>query len=195
MEQEGLRWLRECYRDQVGHLETSLDKPGLFETLATQRVDLILMDNLHDTYNRQCHYRPRAGERPYSLPFSLSRCENKSDLSQLYEYGPALTAEDSAANWSRIIRFVQQRQPQAKIIFFCAHACTSREAPERFRLMLEFHAVFKPLAAELAIDLVPPFDLPTALTRMPEDWTHFDMSVYRAMAGYIFLKMASGGAV
>src|SRR5689334_15157980 len=30
LEAEGLRWLRECYRDTVGHLEIPLDKPGLF---------------------------------------------------------------------------------------------------------------------------------------------------------------------
>ena len=195
MEQE-VRWLRECYRDQVGHLEVPLDQPGLFETLSTQRIDVVLMDNLHDTHVPMCLYKPKAGEAPHALPFCLSYCENERELTEYYEYGSPLEPQESVSNWCEIVKFVQEKQPQARIIFFAAHSFTFKDHdPERCRRAVEFYSEFKPLAAELGIDLVPPFELPLDLTRMPEDRDHFDMAVYRGMAGLIFLKVMAGGAI
>jgi hypothetical protein len=186
-EKEGPRWLNECYRDMVGHLEVPLDKPGLFETLDTRSIDLVLMDNLHDSHSVLMHKRPKGGEPVYSLPFSLSRCENEQELLDDFYYGSPQAAEDSVKNWVRIIRFVQSRQPRAKIMFYCAHACTSVDLPDRYERALRFHELLAPLAPELGITVIPPLELPPEVTRMPEDRDHFDMQIYRAMAGHIVL--------
>ena len=187
-EREGERWLTECFRDSVGHLEISPDQPGLFATLASQRVDLVLMDNLHDTNKLLLHNRPRPGEPAYSLPFSLSHCDNEPELGEDFSYGPPLEAAASVHNWLRIIRFVQARQPTARIMFYCAHACTSVDLPDRHARTIDFHAQFAPQARELGVTVVPPLPLPPALTRMPEDRDHFAMPAYRALAGQIYLK-------
>jgi hypothetical protein len=192
LEKEGARWLNECYRDTVGHLEIPPDKPGLFETLDTRQVDLVLMDNLHDSYSVLLHSRPRVGEPAYSLPFSLSRCENEQDLVRDFYYGSPLEAADSVKNWLRIIKFIQEKQPHAQIIFYCAHACTSVDIPDRYERLRAFHALLAPRGLELGITVMPPFELPPELTKMPEDRDHFETRVYRAMAGQIFLAYMLG---
>jgi hypothetical protein len=186
-ETDGPRWLIECYRDTVGHLDIPLERPGLFETLETQKIDVVLMDNLHETHSVLLHNRPKLGEQAYSLPFSMSRCENEKELIENFYYGSPLEAAESVENWVRIIRFVQEKQPWAQILFYCAHACTSTDLPGRHDRTRAFHALMAPRAAELGITVIPPFELPLDLTRMPEDRDHFDMRVYRAMAGHIVL--------
>jgi hypothetical protein len=187
-EKEGPRWLYECYRESVGHLEVPLEKPGLFETLEFQQIDVVLMDNLHDTYATLLERHTEGRVSAYSLPFSLSRCENEQDLAQKFSYRPPLTAEESVANWVRIIGFVRQKQPKARILFYCAHACTSVDVPDRYHRALHFHDLLASRAEELGITVFPPLDLPAHLTRMPEDRDHFDMQVYKAMAGHIMLS-------
>jgi hypothetical protein len=191
-EREGERWLRECYRDSVGHLEIALEKPGLFETLETKQVDLILMDNLHDTHGVLLHRRANDGEPCYSMPYSLSHCDNEDDLKKDFYYDSPLEPEASVANWLRIVRFVRSCQPYARILFFCAHACTSLDLPERHQRIRTFHTLFRSPALELGISVLPPFDLPPELLRMPQDRDHFDMQAYRAMAGYIMLTYQTG---
>ena len=77
-------------------------------------------------------------------------------------------------------------------MFFCAHSCTSTDLPDRYERARRFHALLSPLAFDLGIAVIPPFELPPELTRMPEDRDHFDMRVYRAMAGYIMLSEVAG---
>jgi hypothetical protein len=186
-EKDGPAWLNECYRDKVGHFGIPEKDPGLFETLETRRIDLVLMDNLHDSHALLLHKRPKDGQPAYSLPFSLSRCENERELTEDFYYGSPLEAAESVKNWARIIRFVRDKQPHAKIMFFCAHACTSLDLPDRYERTRGFYPLLAQLAPELGITLIPPFNLPPEMTRMPEDRDHFDMRVYRAMAGYIVL--------
>lgn len=194
METEGVRWLRECYRETVGHLETPASNPGLFETLGTTEVDLVLMDNLHDTHSVMLYRRPEAAGPHYSLPVSTSRCENEQEIHESFTYSSPLEPAESVKNWTRIIRFVQAQQPNARIIFFCAHTCTMTAQPERRQRAIEFHALLAPLAEELGITVVAPIDLPVSLTKLPADTDHFELPVYRAMAGQIFLSYVTGKA-
>jgi hypothetical protein len=145
------------------------------------------MDNLHDTHTMLLHKSPRGEEPCYSLPFSLSFCDNESELTRDFYYGGPLDPTESVKNWIGIIRFVREQQPRARIIFYCAHACTFVDEPDRYARTLRFHALLAPLARVLDITVVPPFELPPELTRMPEDRDHFDMRIYRAMAGHIVL--------
>jgi hypothetical protein len=184
--------LTECYRDGIGHLEVPPERPGLFESLETRPIDVILMDNLHDTHGVMLHKRPNGTEPVYSMPFSMSHCENEDELKQQFYYDSPLEAEASVSNWLRIVRFVQSCQPRARIIFYCAHACTSIDRPAQYERIRAFHSLFVPAAADLGIDVMAPFDLPAELTRMPEDRDHFDMKVYRAMAGHIMLSHEVG---
>jgi hypothetical protein len=192
-DKEGPRWLHECYRDTVGHVEVPLEQPGLFETLENKNVDLILMDNLHDTHTLMLRKRAVPGEPDYALPFSMSRCENEQELAQDHYYGPNLSAEDSAASWEQIVRYTRELQPKARIMFYCAHSCTSIDLPDRFQRADGFFKLFAPKAAELGIQVVPPLNLPPHLTRMPEDRDHYEWLVYKALAGKMFLDYAMGG--
>ena len=186
LEKEGSRWLRECFRETVGHMEIPLEQPGLFEILETRSVDVVLMDNLHDNHSLLLHNRPGQDEPAYSLPFSLSRCANEHELAEQYYYGPPQDPESSVRNWTRIIRYVQETQPHARIIFYCAHHCTVPDIPDRYERARAFSTMMLSSAAELGVTVIPPFELPPELTRMPEDRDHFDMRVYRSMAGQIF---------
>ena len=191
MEAEGARWLNECYRDTVGHLEIPLENPGLFETLDNQKIDVILMDNLHDTNGALLYRKGDAKGPTFEIPFSMSRCENEHDLQREFDYRAPLTAEQSYANWVRIIEFVRMKQPAAHIIFFCSHTSTMRAQPERMKRAQDFYALLEPMADKLGITVVAPIELPPHLTKMPEDTDHFQLPVYRAMAGTIFLAYAA----
>jgi hypothetical protein len=103
-----------------------------------------------------------------------------------------MTAEESLVNWTRIIQYVRARQPKARIIFFCAHSCTSLDLPARHDHAINFFNGLQTSGAELGIDVVPPLDLPPELTRMPQDRDHFDMRVYRALAGRLFTTVQAG---
>jgi hypothetical protein len=187
-ERDGVRFLNECYRDKVGHIEIPMERPGLFEVLANQKLDLIMMDNLFDTHTHNLHYRAETGEKAFSLPVSLSRCENERELAERFYYSPPLDAAESVSNWVRIIRNVREQQPTAQIRFYCAHSCTSVDLPDRFKRAHDFPNLLAPFAQELDFTIVPPLELPVELTRMPEDRDHFDFRVYRAMAGEAFIS-------
>ncbi len=181
-----IRRLRECYRDLIGHFEVPLDQPGLFEVLAGPPVDVVLMDNLNDTHMHLTCSRPLEGRPAYSLPLSMSLLVNEAEFARSHFYTPPLTAVESARNWVRIVQFVRELQPQAQIMFYCAHACTMTGLPDRYRRTADFAAFF-PTVAPKNVAVMPPLDLPPDLTRMPDDRDHYDFLVYKAMAAEIFL--------
>jgi hypothetical protein len=193
-EKQGELWLSECYRDRVGHFETPPDEPGLFETLERKQVDVILMDNLCELHTVLLHRRAQPGAVAYSLLFSMSRCENELKLAQDFYYGQPLDAAESVASWVRIVRYVRENQSCATILFYCAHDCTSVDVPERYGRATNFSKLLVSLASELGITIIPPLNLPSELTRMPEDRDHLEWKVYRAMAGQMFLMHATRGA-
>jgi hypothetical protein len=184
---DGERWFNECFRDRVGTFEVPNASAGLFEVLENQQIDVVLMDNLHDTHQLLLR---KAEDDTFALPFSLSRCSNAVDLGRVFHYGPPLSAIDSVTNWLRIIEFVHLKQPDAQIIFHCAQTCTMIDHPDRQRRAAEFYEIFAPLARNTPALVVPPLDLPFELTRLPEDADHLEWLVYKAMAGNIFLKNA-----
>src|SRR5436190_12349656 len=98
-ERDGPMWLGECYRETVGHLHVRSENPGLFETLDSRNIDVVLMDNLYDTYTVLTETRTDGSDTKYSLPFSLSRCENEQHLARHFSYQPPLTADESVSNW------------------------------------------------------------------------------------------------
>ena len=66
-----------------------------------------------------------------------------------------------------------------------------RAQPERMKRAQDFYALLEPMADKLGITVVAPIELPPHLTKMPEDTDHFQLPVYRAMAGTIFLAYAA----
>jgi len=186
-EDDAENWLHECYRETVGHRAIPLDQPGLFEVFETQQIDVVLMDNMHDTQRPLFHYRAKPGEESYNLPFMLNYCANAEDFAADFYYGSAHAPSESVRSWLRIIQYVKQKQPNALIMFYCAHANTSIDIPDRYERTRAFHGLFAPPATELGVTVIPPLELPFDLTRMPEDREHFEWLVYRAMAGQIFL--------
>ena len=184
---EGERWFNEGFRDGVGTFEVPNASAGLFEVLEEQKIDVVLMDNLHDTHQLLLR---TAEDDTFALPFSMSRCMNEHDLAREFHYGPPLSAIESATNWLRIIEFIRSKQPDAQVIFHCAQTCTMNDYRDRQSRAAEFYKVFAPLARNTGALVVPPVDLPYELTRLPEDPDHFEWLVYRAMAGNIFLMHA-----
>jgi len=186
---DGLRLLDEVYPETTGRIDMPADAPGLLEVLQKESVDLFLLDNLHDLSHVLTHYRAGLDEKPYSLPFSLSRCENETALISSYYYGELLTADDSVENWLNIIRYIQLRQPQARIIFLCAHGAGSEDIPQRYAAAMNFSERFPARASALGVEVLPPVKVDAQLLL---DRDHFVASLYRAMAGHIVVATEGG---
>ncbi len=190
MMEDGLRWLDECYRDKAGHLDTPADKPALFENLATAKIDVILLDNLADTYNALTCARPGAFDTEFCLPLSLSRCENEQDLAATtFTYGPVLTPEQSIDSWVRIVKYLRQMQPRARIFFFCAHASENLHSPDRVERTTVFARKLPAALAGLDVRVIPALELSR---EMMADGDHYAPEVYSALAGQIFLEEIAG---
>ena len=184
-EPEARQRVEENYIETCGRFQMPGEGPGLFENLETKAFDVFLFDNLYDIARRSTIYKPRAGEDGFSLYLPLNRFANAIELRERFRYGDYLTGREAAKNWARIIEYVRQRQPQAKLFFLCGHYCTSVDQPDRYRRAVEFYLTLRELGTGLGVHVVPPLDLDIALTKAPDDFYHYDMSVYKALAGYI----------
>lgn len=189
-EQDGLRMLDECYRDRVGHIDTAPDAPGLFANLESGEVDVILLDNLHDTYSVLTQTKPNTVPVPYALPLSLSRFEDEADLfAHRFTYGDPLRPEQSAASWVKIMEYLLRVQPSARIYFFCAHALEGVHSEERIERADAFARLLPPLSAHLPVRIFPAMNPPA--DSMP-DGDHYSFDLYRSMAGLIATHEAAG---
>jgi hypothetical protein len=181
--------IREQYPETAGQFRMPALTPGLLETLETKKVDVVLMDNLFDTSVSLCEFKPSNSIDPYEIYLPVPIFSNGDVIKSIYRGGPLLSAPESAAGWAQIVEFVRERQPSAKIFFLAGHYCTSFEKPERFRRARDFYIEFSRIAGATSINILPPLDLPLELTRMPEDFAHYDFAVYRALAGHLYLSL------
>lgn len=185
------RYLIENYRHRCGMTEIDPSWPGLWANLHSARFDVLLLDNLADIAQGKMRYR---GDRfaPFELSFPLHLGANGETIHSDFDMFPPLSGEESADNWATIIRFLKRVQPQARLIFSSAPYGTAVGDPSRYERAMSFHNALIDRASDLDVEILPPTVLPVAMTKLPNDRDHFDMAVYRAIAGYIHISTLSG---
>ncbi|MGA0545375.1 AMP-binding protein [Brevundimonas sp. VNH65] len=185
------RFLRENYRHLCGMTEIEPSRPGLWANLHQAKFDLLLLDNLNDLSAEIVRYKGAACD-PFDIFFPLHLIDVHAALAESIEVGTPLTPQQSADNWIEITRFVKALQPRARIIFSSAPYCTAIGDPGRYERAIGFHDLFVDRASAMGVEVLPPTNLPVSLTRLPDDRNHFDMSVYRALAGHMHMSVLSG---
>ena len=178
--------LAECYPDTIGLFNCGAGHVPLQQNLDADNIDIILMDNMLETMVHGWSVDTAAGRFFTStLPFQF--CKDKDAILARTRSAPRLTARESVANWKRIIRFFRDAVPRAEIIFACAPCCLSGDDLERHRCSRDFHLLLEDEAEALGIDLIPPLDVEPQYTKLPDDRSHFDNAIYKAMAGHIVM--------
>lgn len=185
---EARRFLENQQPDTVGYFQLQdrrREGVDVFAELAEEPLDIILIDNFMDISAKLMQStRPEWANSPLFL--NPGFYGNPDEIVENFKFTEFLTAKESAENQNRIVQFIRQLQPKAKIFFLCFQYSTSEESPERMARAHAFYDEFKKVVAP-DIYLIPPLDLPADL-QMPGDWTHFENPrVYKAIAGYIFL--------
>ncbi len=179
--------LGEYYPETAGLFECGAGHVPLRENLDADNIDLILIDNMAETYTYAWTFKTPAGRSfTSSLPFHL--CENKDEIfARQIGTSPRVTPRAAVDNWKRIIRFFQATVPRADIVFACAPYCLSGDDVERYRISRDFYLLFKDEAEALGIKLIPPLNVEPHFTKLPDDRTHFDNIIYKAVAGHIVM--------
>lgn len=185
------RYLLENYRHHCGLTEMPLGAAPLWRNLHDEQFDLILLDNLADIVYGKAAYKGTEFP-PFELAFEVSQTPRASELVGQFEFLPELTAQQSADNWVAILRFVKNLQPQARLVFSSAPYCTAIGDPGRYDRAIAFHNLFVERATAMGVEVLPPPDIPLALTKLPDDRDHFDLSVYQAIAGHLHMSVVGG---
>lgn len=156
-----------------------------FTELAEEPLDIILIDNFMDVSSKLMRStQPEWAESPVFL--NPGFYENQDEILKNFTFTDFLTPKESAEGQNRIVQYVRQLQPTAKIFFLCFQYSTSEDSLERMARAHAFYDEFKKIV-DPGIYLIPPIDLPADL-RIPGDWSHFVYpKVYQAIAGYIYL--------
>ena len=182
--------LLECFPEFAGKYEMPEATPTLLETFKSRQVDVILMDNLHDLTSATTVHAgdDQLAEFALYMPFHLF--ENEQELLERFKYAEPLDGRSSAMYWAAIVAFVRHLQPQAKIVFSCAPYSTSFDVKARFDRAHEFYQTMSALSKGWQnFLLLPPVTVKPELTKLPDDFAHFDMIIYKALAGSIFTHM------
>lgn len=189
------QFLRNQYQEYVGFhdlLQLKQEGQTLFTDLATKKFDVILMDNLMDVSALLMHPKELPEFTKSPLFLNCGFYENEKEIASKFEYGGFLDPTASATNSLRICRWLRGFQPQAKIFFLCYHFVSSVGAPDRYQRIRDFYIQFAPRARAEGIDVVPPLLVAPELTKGEVDWPHFQMPVYKALAGYVYLHTVGG---
>jgi hypothetical protein len=195
-ERNGLELLKGLYFETAGLFEMPAQNPPLFTVLREKKVDWILLDNLHDTNAALTYCRLSPDEPPTKLTFSMSLCSNEAELIDAgWHYGQPIEPAHSADSWCRIFAFLRKAQPDARMVFTCHPTCTLVGDPAAVARANAFVPLLLDRAAVFGVTVIQPLSLAMNLTRLPEDWSHLDMRVYRALAGRIFMADVAGLAL
>ena len=153
-------------------------------------ADIILLDNFMDIGARLLQPRTDYADCG-SVFFPNFMMADPDETLKAFDLNPYLTPEVSARNWLEVIRYLKGGNPKAEIYFICWSQSTSRDEPERFKRIVEFHRYFERSAGSLGVHVIAPLDVPGNLTAGPEDWHHLHDSVYDAIAGHVYLDVLS----
>ncbi len=192
---EAKQFLINQYPEGLGfHGMMDKKRPGksFIEDVEEIQADVILMDNFMDIAAKLVYSNsdPFRATRPLFLNHGFY--QNEMELAQEYVHTEYLTPTESAENWLRIYRWLRERQPKAHIFFLPYHSCSSYAAPDRYRRARDFYLEFEPLARDEDLFLIPPVETVPELTKGEEDWPHFQIPIYKGLAGYIYLHTVGG---
>ncbi|CAN5208653.1 hypothetical protein BH09PSE1_BH09PSE1_07330 [soil metagenome] len=185
------RYLIENYRHLSGMTEIDPALPSLWENLHSQTFDAILLDNLADIAHGKLRYK---GEHfaPFDLSFHIHLGSRAEIAQPQFDVLPPMSATESADSWTVIVKFLKALQPNARLFFSSAPYCTAIGDQYRYERAMGFHNAFVERTEGLGVEILPPAVLPISMTKLPQDRDHFDMSVYRAIAGHIHMSTLGG---
>ena len=168
---------------------TKLPNQTFMNDIQNNKYDVILLDNLPDISYLLLYPTDMPEYSKSGLFLNLGFYEGEEELSKKFKYGAFLSPEESVSNHIKIITFLKIHQPQAKIFFLPFHHTTSKHDLERHTRIIDFYEKFKDWAYANDIVVIPPLDIDNSLMANVNDWTHFKMHVYEALAGTIYLNL------
>jgi len=137
-------WVTENYRDHIGLRGLPKSQPNLFENLENEVFDAILFDNLLDLRIPYWNY---VGNNlpPFSFTFPV-KDKRVPHIHDDFVEAPRPTPTEAADDWMRIVDYVRERQPSARLFFFCAPVVTNEGRPALQQAAWEFYLRFSTLA-------------------------------------------------
>ena len=172
---------------ELRHLKQGPDHT-FFSDLDGLDIDVILLDNLNDAASLLMYPNNMPGYEDSGLFLNGHFYENEDEISEKFSYRPFLTPAQSIENWLHIIRWLKAKQPYAKIFFLPYHSFTSTTDPERQARIDAFAFEIEKYQSQEGFEVIPNLSPPEQYTNGPEDWPHFRPEVYKALAGYIYLR-------
>ncbi|WP_282177110.1 hypothetical protein [Vibrio nereis] len=149
-------------------------------------VDLLILDNFMDVASLLLEHKNVERKTPF---FMNTNFINNSDS---FAYGYFLTPSDSVSNWICIIDYLKQRFPKAKIVFLSFHHSTLVGKENHKSRAASFDRIFSDwVSGKDNIIHIPALTIKPEFTKGPEDWAHFDSSIYKSLAGLINLSFNS----
>ena len=177
---------------QLAERKTRPDQT-FFSDMMTTKLDLVVMDNYMDLASKLLYFRNLPEYRESPLFLNCGFYQNEADILRLVDWwGDYLSPQESAENFVVIYRWLRGLQPQAKFVFLPFHTSSSRNAPERFARARDFYPALVDAARGEDLHVVPPLELAPELTKGEDDWPHFQMPLYRALAGHVYLATVAG---
>ncbi len=174
------------YRDGVGRSDMPRTTRPLDENLRNERFDVFLLDNQCDTYFLKTRYLSLSGRLDFEFSFPMQWSERYATAPESFEFAPCLEPVESARNWAEIARYLKAAQPAAKIFFLCAPSSTIERDADRRARADAFEPEFRAALGDTEVDIIRQLQVPRELTKLPDDQEHFDLLVYRALAGRVF---------
>jgi hypothetical protein len=173
-----------------GNLSYKKGQERFFDVL-NKHIDIILLDNFMDIASRLMTPTEKSSFRGSPLFINPQFYNNTGEIYEKFKFTDFLTPTESAENWLAIYRWLRAKQPNSKIIFLCFPYATSRGVEERYRRAYCFYEKISNACSGEDIDIIPPLQISDDLTNGKEDWYHVKPQLYKALAGYIFLRAAA----
>jgi hypothetical protein len=189
-EAEARQFLRNQYRSYLGFHDLSdrmVEGRSFFDDLRENQYDVILMDNFMDVAAKLAFSTLDYRYKNSPIFFNHGFYENEVELSREFHHTDFLDPQQSAHNNLEIYKWIRALQPKAKIFFLPYHFCSSLEHGDRYLRIYNFYQKFSEIASIEDLYIVPPPNVAPELTKGEEDWPHFQIPVYKALAGFIFL--------
>ena len=187
---EHAEWTKQLFqrmfRETAGLADLPPETTPLFDNLESKRFDLFVLDNQHDTHNIKCTYRSLDGRLDFEFNFPLHWCERHDLMQDSFHWSPCLEPAESAQCWAEIVRYLRAAQPAAHIVFLCASSSTIAHDPARCARADGFPAALRDALGDDGTEIVPQLHVPRELSKLPDDIEHFDLAIYRALAGRVF---------
>ncbi|MBU3568575.1 GSCFA domain-containing protein [Polynucleobacter alcilacus] len=182
--------LRNQYEENLGFNAIKNENNSTFiEDVKNNQYDVILIDNLLDVSAVLMYPKEMPEFLDSGLCVHLGWYKNENELLEKFRLGKYLTPEESISNQIRLINFLKQYQPTAKIIFIPYHYCSSKGDPARQNRIIGFYEGFKDWAKANKIYVIPPLNVADSNMQSPEDWTHFKSHIYEALASLCYLNI------